>query len=299
MIDFHFRCPFDDCQKTIVIQSNCDSSNKLFEHLLDSHCGNKSDVEALLHETRKIATIHKNAEASINKSIQSISRNLAIEKCDHDNVRVWFNDAKIKLEFESVSSGNSPEDLSVDIRDKYAGNICQGDDDRDSSVICDNVDIISDNQSKKASQIFLWRAKEGQRVESGNEFRQRPKLTYADLIKEALDASENNCLSLKEIYRWIENRYPYFKSTKCDWRNAVRHNLSSYKFFWRSSLNSEIAVHPDNCFLGTNGHVIAGNVWKCDNEEFLKHKASAYTRKSKNLRRREANCSSDGSETII
>ncbi|KAJ3090963.1 Pre-rRNA-processing protein fhl1 [Quaeritorhiza haematococci] len=53
----------------------------------------------------------------------------------------------------------------------------------------------------------------------------RPKLPYAELIKEALTSSETGALSLKEIYEAVKRRHPYFRHADPAWQNSIRHNL--------------------------------------------------------------------------
>ncbi|XP_061682101.1 forkhead box Q2 [Syngnathoides biaculeatus] len=54
----------------------------------------------------------------------------------------------------------------------------------------------------------------------------KPNQSYIALISKAILASEQKKLLLCDIYQWIMDRYPYFKSKDKNWRNSVRHNLS-------------------------------------------------------------------------
>jgi hypothetical protein len=47
----------------------------------------------------------------------------------------------------------------------------------------------------------------------------------------AIRESENEMLLLSDIYQWIADHYAYYSNTTSNWRNSVRHNLSTNKHF--------------------------------------------------------------------
>jgi len=59
----------------------------------------------------------------------------------------------------------------------------------------------------------------------------KPRCSYADLIKSALESSSTGKLTLSEIYGWIRQRHPFFRSGDLVWQNSIRHNLSLNKTF--------------------------------------------------------------------
>lgn len=60
---------------------------------------------------------------------------------------------------------------------------------------------------------------------------EKPNLSYAALITQAVRSSERCKLTLSEIYDWIKQTYPYFRHTDSSWQNSIRHNLSLNKCF--------------------------------------------------------------------
>ncbi|KAI4880683.1 hypothetical protein NFI96_002961 [Prochilodus magdalenae] len=54
----------------------------------------------------------------------------------------------------------------------------------------------------------------------------KPSLSFIALIAKAILSSASRKLSLSSIYRYIEEHFPYFKTTHRGWRNSIRHNLS-------------------------------------------------------------------------
>ncbi|CAH1785768.1 unnamed protein product [Owenia fusiformis] len=64
--------------------------------------------------------------------------------------------------------------------------------------------------------------------------RQRPPYSYLHLIQIAIGSSPAQKLTLREIYKWIEDMFPFYKHTNGEgWKNSVRHNLSLYDVFMR------------------------------------------------------------------
>ena len=61
----------------------------------------------------------------------------------------------------------------------------------------------------------------------------KPNISYAELIAEALENTEGRMLTLKGIYQYVTNNYPYFSMNKAGWQNSIRHNLSLNKAFYK------------------------------------------------------------------
>ncbi|XP_035673342.1 forkhead box protein M1-like [Branchiostoma floridae] len=67
----------------------------------------------------------------------------------------------------------------------------------------------------------------------------RPPYSYMALIQFAINSSPARRMTLKEIYTWIEGRFPYFKTAKQGWKNSIRHNLSLHDIFIRETTKCE------------------------------------------------------------
>uniref|UniRef100_A0A8C5GZG9 Protein lin-31-like n=1 Tax=Gouania willdenowi TaxID=441366 RepID=A0A8C5GZG9_GOUWI len=79
----------------------------------------------------------------------------------------------------------------------------------------------------------------------------KPNQSYIALISKAILASEQKKLLLCDIYQWIMDHYPYFKSKDKNWRNSVRHNLSLNDCFIKAGRSENgkghfWAIHPAN-----------------------------------------------------
>ncbi|NXY33939.1 FOXM1 protein, partial [Pomatorhinus ruficollis] len=79
---------------------------------------------------------------------------------------------------------------------------------------------------------------------------ERPPYSYMAMIQFAINSTEKKRMTLKDIYTWIEDHFPYFKHVaKPGWKNSIRHNLSLHNMFVReTSANGKISfwtIHPD------------------------------------------------------
>ncbi|XP_061540177.1 forkhead box Q2 [Phycodurus eques] len=86
----------------------------------------------------------------------------------------------------------------------------------------------------------------------------KPNQSYIALISKAIMASEQKKLLLCDIYQWIMDHYPYFKSKDKNWRNSVRHNLSLNDCFIKAGRSENgkghfWAIHPSYYKHFSNG----------------------------------------------
>ncbi|KAM4629273.1 forkhead box Q2 [Polymixia lowei] len=114
------------------------------------------------------------------------------------------------------------------------------------------VGIDSEIQEKR-----LQRSDE-ENEESPERSQDKPIQSYIALISMAILASEEKKLLLCDIYQWIMDHYPYFKSKDKNWRNSVRHNLSLNECFIKADRSDNgkghfWAIHPSNYQDFSNG----------------------------------------------
>lgn len=87
------------------------------------------------------------------------------------------------------------------------------------------------------------------------QYREKPPLSYSNLITECLrKRSTPRGMSLSEIYKAIQDIYPYYFYAPDGWQSSVRHNLSLNKSFrkiskegkgWLWGLNEEVIAEKE------------------------------------------------------
>ncbi|CAG5099459.1 Oidioi.mRNA.OKI2018_I69.XSR.g16534.t1.cds [Oikopleura dioica] len=54
----------------------------------------------------------------------------------------------------------------------------------------------------------------------------KPSHSYADLIRMAIESTSTRQMTLNQIYEYVLENFPYYRSATHGWKNSIRHNLS-------------------------------------------------------------------------
>ena len=103
----------------------------------------------------------------------------------------------------------------------------------------------------------------------------KPPYSYIALTAMALYHSPERMLPLSEIYKFIMERFPYYKSNTSRWQNSLRHNLSFNDCFikiprhpTRPGKGAYWTLHPKAIAMFENGSLLRRRKrFKLDTEE--------------------------------
>lgn len=92
---------------------------------------------------------------------------------------------------------------------------------------------------------------------------QKPPYSYISLTAMAIWSSPEKMLPLSDIYRFIIERFPYYRRNTQRWQNSLRHNLSFNDCFIkiprrpdRPGKGAYWALHPNALDMFENGSLL-------------------------------------------
>ena len=74
-------------------------------------------------------------------------------------------------------------------------------------------------------------ANQGDPMDPKRHINSKPPFSFSCLIFMAIEDCIHKRLPVKDIYQWIQDHFPYFRTAPTGWKNSVRHNLSLNKCF--------------------------------------------------------------------
>ncbi|UJR33298.1 hypothetical protein I4U23_020749 [Adineta vaga] len=110
----------------------------------------------------------------------------------------------------------------------------------------------------------------------------KPPYSYIALITLAIESSKDGKMTLNEIYKFIQDRYPYYnEQTAHRWQNSIRHNLSLNDCFVKASRTSS----SEDC--SPLGNKSKGNYWTLhDNAKHMFGNGTSFLRRSTRFKTR-------------
>lgn len=78
---------------------------------------------------------------------------------------------------------------------------------------------------------------DGSKVTANQQTNDRPDVSFPYMITMALRSSVTGWLPVEEIYNYIRLHYAYYRTAPNNWRNSVRHALSTGRMFIKQELS--------------------------------------------------------------
>uniref|UniRef100_UPI00398F745C forkhead box protein M1 isoform X2 n=1 Tax=Pristiophorus japonicus TaxID=55135 RepID=UPI00398F745C len=221
-------------KKFILLSSNATSSSRQSQTLGSNNpCATQGSFPTLLESSQKSAELQEEpslvvAAPSGKVSVVDSAYNVSVKK--EETLSVHVPETLVPSALYDQETGTAPDRLLLD--DSLTNIQWLGKMSTDSLGACSVKD-----EAEKENQVP---ASEGATAESVHE---RPPYSYMAMIQFAINSTQSKRMTLKEIYTWIEDHFPYFKHVaKPGWKNSIRHNLSLHDMFIRqTSHNGKIS----------------------------------------------------------
>ena len=136
-----------------------------------------------------------------------------------------------------------------------------------------SVDMQGSQSAQTSEQKFIQPTMETENSNSEPEVcRQKPYMSYAKLIAEALKYAPEQALVLSDIYKAISTKHPYYKLEIPNWQNSIRQTLTVNKNFIKGERSDKrgwywkLSKDVPKSFLETTQKTYFANKRKVQNE---------------------------------
>ena len=170
-----------------------------------------------------------NSDQQLNKTLENNPRVVHERQLLQRNKQNVMLDKKLSIEVHDEKKQNENKENEKEPLDDYEKVEKTQTSTKDPTYKCRFCEFESDE--KKATTAHVQMVHEGKKQVIKKHDAIKPKMSYDDLIVEALNNSSNGMLEVSDIYNAISTKYPYYKLESKSWQNCIRHNLSLSNLF--------------------------------------------------------------------